>query len=262
MQNEHEAEKTRAMNRKVVPLRQPSTGPAPLSDEAVAAACAARDPAALAELFDRFHRRIARFLSRLVASQTDLEDLLQSTFLEVARGRATFQGRSSVVTWLLGIAANVARHHLRTGRRQARLHLALGRTENGQHTDSGPGEVVDARRALRRARRALALLPAERRLAFTLCELEGLSAQQAARALGTTESAVWKRFRRGGVEKPRKRSTLWPRRLGWTRGGGRTCSTGAPRRTSWVASGEQRRRALAGWRSRLQTHGMHRTPPC
>ena len=58
---------------------------------------------------------------------------------------------------------------------------------------SEPTDGVDARRALRAASRALASLPLERRMAFVLCELEGLSARDAASALDSTETAVWKR---------------------------------------------------------------------
>ena len=64
---------------------------------------------------------------------------------------------------------------------------------------SEPSERAEARRTLDQVARALELLPVGQRTAFVMCELEGLSAREAARALGTTEAAVWKQ-----VSKARK----------------------------------------------------------
>lgn len=175
----------------LIALRSSPEATPPLSDESLAMACSAGDPAALAELFDRHQSAVARYLSRLVRGPADVEDLLQTTFLQVVKGGSGFQGRSSVRTWLLGIATNVARHHLRArARRQRALEAAC--------CESSPGSVLPesvslARQLLRRAQAALAELPAERRFAFVLCEIEGLSAREAAAVLGTSEQAVWRR---------------------------------------------------------------------
>src|SRR5262245_55323646 len=110
------------MTGKLVPLRRASGKPEELSDEALLAGGALGDPAALGALFDRHHRAVHRFLSRLVGSPRDVEDLLQATFIEVRRAGGRFDGRSAVLTWLLGVAANLARHHVRG---EARRHAML-----------------------------------------------------------------------------------------------------------------------------------------
>lgn len=180
------------MSGRVIPLRTPEGTEPPWSDEAVAHACSAGDPAAVAEIFNRYHAMVTRFLSRLVGTGPDVEDLLQATFLEVARVQTRFEGRSSVSTWLLGIAANVARHHLRSQRRWNRLRAAASVvTPRVGHADADT--VVQAKRDLQRAHRTLQSQSPEHRIAFVLCELEGMSARDAARILDTTESAVWKR---------------------------------------------------------------------
>ncbi len=180
------------MKANVIPLRQPAPAPEPLSDEAVAAACSSGDPAAVAELFDRFHSAIVRFLGRLLQSQEDIEDSLQTTFFEVSRGRAHYDGRASVKTWILAIAANVARNQLRSTTRQQRLRVALQLEPDGGGP-SAPDARVGARRQIELARRVLDGLSVDRRVAFVLCALEGLSAKEAAVALGSTETAIWKR---------------------------------------------------------------------
>lgn len=179
------------MSRKVVPIRRPSPSRPEWSDEAVATACSSGDPAAVAELFERFHPTVTRFLSRMVGQGPDVEDLLQSTFLQVARGPAPFEGSSTVTTWLLGIAANVVRHWRRSHGRRKRMLEALGTVPLPSSGDTA-GQA-DARRRLARMSAALDALPLERRLAFVLCELEGMSAREAAQVLNTTETAVWKR---------------------------------------------------------------------
>ena len=54
---------------------------------------------------------------RLVGRRADVEDLVQATFLEVMSAAARFRGDAQVSTWLVAIAANLARQQLRAGRR-------------------------------------------------------------------------------------------------------------------------------------------------
>jgi RNA polymerase sigma factor (sigma-70 family) len=164
----------------------------PLSDEALARACAGGDAAAIAALFDRFGRPIARYLRRLLGAETDVDDLLQATFVEIARGSAVYDSeRGNVLVWLFSIATNLARHHRRSVARRHRLLAAVAHA--GPSHGIAVGEQVQARRDLEAAGQALAALADEQREAFVLCELEGLSARAAAQVLGANESLVWKR---------------------------------------------------------------------
>lgn len=176
----------------VLRLRRRASSDPPLGDEALASGASTGDPAAVAELFDRFCDPVARFLSRAIGPTADVEDLVQATFLEIARGTASFEGRSSARTWILGIATNVVRHHRRSLGRRRRLEEAVSVVERVRAQDV-PADGVDTRRALEAAWDVLCAMPDERRMAFVLCELEGLSAREAARVLGASETAVWKR---------------------------------------------------------------------
>jgi RNA polymerase sigma-70 factor (ECF subfamily) len=97
--------------------------PHEMTDEALLAACATGDGAALGALFDRHSEALYRFASRFAGiSEADLDDLVSVTFLEACRSAKGFRGGSSVRTWLFGIAVNVARHHVRgDARRRAFL---------------------------------------------------------------------------------------------------------------------------------------------
>ncbi|MEO0322678.1 MAG: RNA polymerase sigma factor [Myxococcota bacterium] len=182
----------------VLPMRTRSTRSpklAALSDEGLARACAAGDPAAIGALFDRFQPRVTRYLRRLVHEDA-VEDAVQAVFIEVARGKAVYDGRASVNTWLFAIATNVARHERRSFARRRRLGAALRSLPPRGSTEP---QRLDARDLLEHANLALRALSAPLREAFVLCELEGLSAAEAAQALETSEAAIWKR-----VSKARK----------------------------------------------------------
>ena len=121
----------------VIPLRPGPSAQArtsALSDEGLARACGAGDPAAIGELFDRFQPRVTRYLRRLLPDDA-VEDALQAVFLEVARGTAVFDGRAAVSTWLFASATNVARHERRSFARRRRH----GRSHLGAATASSQG---------------------------------------------------------------------------------------------------------------------------
>ncbi len=174
--------------------------PALLSDDAVARACGGRDPQAVAELFHRFHPMVTRYLRYLVQGDSEIEDLVQSTFLEIARGNATYDAaRGNVTTWLRGIATHVARHHRRSTARRFRLMKAVAWAAPTTSTGGVQGsaeQTLQARQELLLAQNALHSLSTELREAYVLCELEGVSAQNASGILECSEATVWKRVSR------------------------------------------------------------------
>lgn len=64
----------------------------------------AGDRQAFDELFDRYADRVLGFAIHLTRSRADAEDLVQEAFVAACTGYSAFQGRSSILTWLLGIA--------------------------------------------------------------------------------------------------------------------------------------------------------------
>lgn len=163
-----------------------------LSDEALVAAAGAGDADAVGALFERFRDPVFRFLTRVVGGpDIDVDDLVQQTFLVIVRG-AKFDGRAKVSTWIFGIAANIARTH-RRGRARRFRFLAAFEQSHVVSVKNGADEQVDLSRRLARVKAALAAEPLPRRLAFVLCELEGMSAREAGKVLKVSEAAIWKR---------------------------------------------------------------------
>src|SRR5262249_26671491 len=144
-------------------------------------------------LFDRFHVAVYRFAARLpTTDEAARDDLVQATFLEVRRTAKKFRATSSVKTWLLGVASNLARHQLRgEQRRRARQARFL---EGLPAAEGAPEDALDRRRLLGRIADALATLPYDQQVAFILCDLEQLPGAEIARALAIPEGTLWRRL--------------------------------------------------------------------
>jgi RNA polymerase sigma factor (sigma-70 family) len=91
------------------------------SDEELMAAVARGDERALGSLVERHGPRIHAHLARLAGSVEDADDLLQETWVRVARGARSYETGRPVRPWLFGIASNLARdlHRRRAVRRRA-----------------------------------------------------------------------------------------------------------------------------------------------
>ena len=177
---------------KLVPLRRSLDAAAALSDEALLAASATGDLVALDALFERLNGAVYRFLGRLALDESERDDLVQATFLEARRGAPRFRGGSSVKTWVLGIAANLARHHLRGERRLREKHA---RYAEGLHVvPEQPDARIERRELLREIAGALEALPHDQRVTFVLCDLEEVPGVEAARVLGVPQGTVWRRL--------------------------------------------------------------------
>ncbi len=181
------------MGGKVIVLRRIRGVVEEMSDEAIVAACASGDTAALGVLFDRFHRDVLRFLSRLLGHDClELDDLAQATFLEVWRSAARFGRRSSVKSWILAISHNLARHHVRGEvRRRTALSLLEKRPPSPERSQE---ETIGDQMLVERLGRALMTLDPDRRTAFVMCDLEEISGVDAATALGIRPGTLWRRL--------------------------------------------------------------------
>jgi RNA polymerase sigma-70 factor, ECF subfamily len=78
-----------------------------MDEAAIRAALRSGDEAGFAALVERHRRQLLVHCYRMVGSLEEAEDLVQETFLRAWRGRADFEGRSLVRTWLYRIATNV-----------------------------------------------------------------------------------------------------------------------------------------------------------
>jgi RNA polymerase sigma factor (sigma-70 family) len=83
------------------------------ADALVLARVADGDASALTELYERYARPLFAFLYRLAGDRGTAEEILQDTLLAVWRSAGTYRSRSTVSTWLFGVARRQAHNRLR-----------------------------------------------------------------------------------------------------------------------------------------------------
>ncbi len=134
---------------------------------------------------------VYRFCAR-VASVNEAADLTQETFLRAWRSIGRFRGDSEARTWLLGIARNTVADHVRRGARRRRLRVVTSTDPHDlrNHPATGDDGGGHATAAL------LDDLSAERREAFVLTQMIGLSYEEAAVVCGVPVGTIRSRVAR------------------------------------------------------------------
>jgi RNA polymerase sigma-70 factor (ECF subfamily) len=147
----------------------------------------AGDPAALGALFRAHVGRIHRLVYRLVGPSGDIDDLVQTVFVEGFRSLPAFRGESLFTTWLGRIAVRTT---MRSLKRPAPRLVPLDEAAPLADRRDGPDLRADARDGLARLDRMLAAMSAKRRAAFVLHVLEGYSLEEVAVMVGARVGAV------------------------------------------------------------------------
>ena len=163
------------------------------SDGELVQSIAAGDLDALGILFDRHEAALRRFFARLGMNSADADDLVQATFLEVMRAAPRFDPHLPLRGWLYGLASIMARRHRRTLARAAKRLLGWA-SLTWLESPQTPAAELEQDRELRRFQRALARVAPKKREVFVLVVLEGLSGEEAARALQVPVNTVWTRL--------------------------------------------------------------------
>ena len=163
----------------------------------------AGDRAEFARLVETYSAAIYRLAIKMLENTQDAEDILQETFIKAFRHLNTFDGRSSLSTWLYRIATNEALMALR--RRKVNL-VSLDEPDETLEQEQEPLQIVDwccmpeqelmSAEARQYLDRAIDELSPNLRIVFLLRDIEGLSTQEVEQVLGLTETAVKTRLSR------------------------------------------------------------------
>jgi len=163
------------------------------SDGEIIERIASGDLQSLGLLFDRHESSVRRVLSHLGVSSGDLDDVIQSTFVQVISAAARFDPRFNARSWLMGVAAMMARRHRRSLLRVAQRLSSWSATWIPPHPVT-PAEAFDSEEIGRRMAHAIARLSPKRREAFVLVTMEGASGDEVAAALGIPLNTLWTRL--------------------------------------------------------------------
>lgn len=163
----------------------------PAPDDSLIAGLRAGDRGAVSRAYEAHHAVIRSFAQRLVGDAGAAEDIVHDTFVALPRAIGSFRGDASLRTFLIGVAVNHAKRHVRSAvrRRAAMSRLA-------EDPGSSPAAVRDpeqeaARRQLAdRLWKALDGLPLDQRVALVLCEVEQRTSTEVAAIVGVPEGTV------------------------------------------------------------------------
>ena len=147
------------------------------------------DVAALGEAYDRHQAHVRAFARRFVGDDASAEDIVQETFVGLPGAIRGFRGTAPFRTFLIGVALNHARHHVRAAarRRSATDRLA---SEPPPPRGAGPERELQEAELARALARAPDELSLDHRATFVLCELEERTSVEASVILGVPEATV------------------------------------------------------------------------
>lgn len=182
-----------------------------LSDEQLLKGLKASEPFAYEALVRQFHSPMKQFAMRMI-DEFSAEECVQEAFLAVVRKIDSFQGRSSLKTWLLAITANQVKTRLRKTVRETSLDTLVSDggfpdelfTEDGHwatppfESKAGSPEELMSYEAFRKCLdKTLLKLPENQRSAIELTDFTGIPLEAVSDILGLSSSNVRVLIHRG-----------------------------------------------------------------
>lgn len=174
-------------------LSELGAGVEPRSELDSLRALAQGDATALQDVYRRHHTSVRAFAGRLLGDRASAEDLVHDVFVALPKAVSRFRGECSFEGFLISIAANVARRHLRSSKRR---RAALSRlSEEPPASPPRPDQAASDAELTLRLMRALDELPDKLRVSFVLVQIEERDASEVAVILGVPASTVRARVR-------------------------------------------------------------------
>ena len=162
----------------------------------------AGDMGAFRRLVERHQRRAFAVALALVRDENDARELVQDAFLRAYKALPSFQGSSSFFTWLYRIVTNLSIDLIRRPGRQI-ADVDERTEESGDDRDlpfvgrldgADPADVVRRREIAGRLQAALDALPSYHRAVIVMRELDGMSYEEMAHAMGVSKGTIMSRL--------------------------------------------------------------------
>ncbi len=190
------------------------------TDEATLVALSrGRDARAYSELVRRYEGKIFRLAQHITQNREDAEDVLQETFMRAYEHLDQFQGASKFYTWIVRIAVNQALMKLR--RRKSDKSVSLDETiDTGEDTvvreiaawDEDPEQRFSREELHGLLDSAVQSLDPLYRSVFVLRDIDDLSTEETAEALGLSVPAVKSRLLRARLQLREKLTRFFKRK--------------------------------------------------
>ena len=161
------------------------------------------DKRAFELLVEKYQRKLARLLSRLIRDPGEVEDVTQEAFIKAYRALPSFRGDSAFYTWLYRIGINTAKNYLVAMGRRAPTSTDV-EAEEAEGQEGGellrdintPESLLLSKEIGDTVNAAIESLPEELRSAIQLRELDGMSYEEIAKLMdcpiGTVRSRIFR----------------------------------------------------------------------
>ncbi|HEY6967463.1 MAG TPA: RNA polymerase sigma factor RpoE [Burkholderiales bacterium] len=161
------------------------------------------DKRAFELLVEKYQRKLARLLSRLIRDPGEVEDVTQEAFIKAYRALPSFRGDSAFYTWLYRIGINTAKNYLVAMGRRAPTSTDV-EAEEAEGQEGGellrdintPESLLLSKEIGDTVNSAIESLPEELRSAIQLRELDGMSYEEIAKLMdcpiGTVRSRIFR----------------------------------------------------------------------
>ena len=153
------------------------------------------DQEALKEIFNQYHKKVYRIAYGVVRQREEALDIVQEVFIKLYHSIRNFKGKSKFYTYLYRMAMNTAIDH---SRKMGRSPLSsLEEMEGFQPSDGvekRPDSILLRKELEGRVKGALEKLPTDQRMALIFREVEGLSYEEMAEAMGCSIGTVMSRL--------------------------------------------------------------------
>lgn len=173
-----------------MPLAMPAMGGEASADSELVARLREGDRAAVEEAYLAHHAAIRGFARRLVGDAAAAEDIVHEAFVALPRAIRRFRGDGSLRAFLIGVAANHSRRHVRSAMRRRRATERLAAHEDLQPRTVDATDQLITKQLAGKLWAALDDLPIDQRVVFVLCEAEQRTSVEVAEIVGAPEGTV------------------------------------------------------------------------
>lgn len=158
------------------------------------------DADAFGAIVDEYQKNVYNLALRMTGNPEDAQDMSQEAFIKAFNSLASFRGDSKLSVWLYRIVSNVCLDFLRSRKRRQTVSLNMDDGEGGNSEleipdlSAMPEEELNRRLTREAVRKGLLSLPEDQREILLLREIEGLSYDEIAQALGLEAGTVKSRI--------------------------------------------------------------------
>jgi RNA polymerase sigma factor (sigma-70 family) len=174
-----------------------------LQDEEIITQILTGDKKAFELIIRKYNAQLYRIGMAIVNEPTEVEDIMQTTYIKAYEHLSQFENRATFGTWLIRILINESLLQLK--KQQHYIHMESENANEEIAARGGSNPAPDPMNMLMNKELALAVemalvqLPEKYRLVFVLREMEGLNVQETVKILGITKTNVKVRLNRAKV---------------------------------------------------------------